>query len=94
MCGVYDLRMPLNNPHIWRRGFVRFTTWIATAFFSIIFAYIIATWISTSIGELIGKFSFGILLAARIFVSMFIGAFPAIERCDNFEADYASQSDS
>jgi hypothetical protein len=50
-------------------------------------------WISTSIGEFTGKFSFGVLLVTRMFTSMFIGAFPAIKRCDKFEAKYASQSD-
>ncbi len=93
MCGVYELRMPHNNPPIWRSGFVRVSTWIATTFFSIIFAYIIAMWISTSIGELIGKISFGVLLVARIFASMFIGAFNATKRCDEFEAEYLNQSD-
>jgi hypothetical protein len=94
MCMVYELRMPFNNPLIWRHSrFVRVSTWIATAFFSIVFAYIIAMWISTSIGEFTGKFSFGVLLVTRMFASMFIGAFPAIKRCDKFEAKYASQSD-
>ncbi len=93
MCGIYEARMPFNNPPMWHNGFVRISTWIATAFFSIVFAFIIAMWISTSIGEFIGKFSFGVLLITRWYVSMFIGAFPAVKKCDEFEAKYVSQAE-
>ena len=93
MCMVYELRMPFNNPLIWRHSsFVRISTWIATAFFSIVFAFIIAMWISSSIGEFTGKFSFGVLLVIRMFTSMFIGAFPAVRKCDEFEAKYVNES--
>ncbi len=93
MCGIYEARMPFNNPPMWHNGFVRISTWLATAFFSIVFAFVIATWISISIGEFTGKFSFGVLLLMRWYVSMFIGAFPAVKRCDEFEAKYVNNSD-
>ena len=91
MCGIYEVRMPFNVPSAWHKGFVRISTWVLTAFFSIVFAYIISDWIFVSIGEFIGKFLFGVLLAARWFVSMLFGAFPAIKKSDAFEAEYANK---
>jgi undecaprenyl pyrophosphate phosphatase UppP len=57
-------------------------SWIATTAFSIIIAFIIATWIVNEISDFFGRFSFGIFLLLRWYISMFIGALPATSEAE------------
>ena len=80
-CEVYELAAPSKCPKIWMNKTVRVLTWIVTAILSLIFAIEVSRWVRTNVGELIGNFSFGALLAARWIASMMIGSFPANEKC-------------
>jgi hypothetical protein len=92
MCGVYELKMPHNNPPIWRNPFVRIFTWIISTSLSIIFATILAMWISVEVNDWLGKFSFGVLLLIRWVTSLFFGAYPAYKRCEEFQKTYGKGS--
>jgi hypothetical protein len=91
MCGIYEAKMPYNVPSAWHNNFIRIGSWIFVAVLSLIFALIISVWIKNSIGEFIGKFSFGVLLVTRWFFSMFIGGFPAVKKVDEFERKYMDE---
>ena len=78
-CTVYEVKLPYNCPRHWHNPLVRLSTWFITAILSIIFAYIFSSWIISNVGDLIGKFSFGILLVARWFASSIFGATPAFK---------------
>jgi len=78
-CIVYETHnAPELGPRAWYTAGIRQITWLITTIFSIAFAFIVATWLSINVGEFIGKFSFGVLLVLRWFISMVIGAWPAI----------------
>jgi hypothetical protein len=90
-CIVYEAQnAAMLGPRAWYITGVRQITWLITTIFSIVFAFIVATWIGNNIGEFIGKFSFGVLLVFRWFISMAFGAWPAInhlEKVMNSTAD-------
>lgn len=80
--GVYELALESNCPKIWKYKTIKIATWIVTALLSLIFAIVMAKWISLNVGDFIGRFSFGAILAARWIASMLIGLFPANTKCD------------
>ena len=73
-CIFWELMDPYNCPRLWRTSASSIVlTWIATAVFSTIFAFIIATWIVNEVSDFVGRFSFGVLLVARWYISQLIG---------------------
>ena len=84
MCGVYEIHMPFNCPSIWRNKFFRITTWLISTILSLVFALLLSKWVIEIVNEWVGKFSFGVFLYTRWLVSGFIGAYPAMRRCQQF----------
>ena len=68
-CNFWEHYAPYNVPSIWHNSTVRFGTWCISAVLSIAFASAFALLISNWMGEMIGKFSFGGLLATRWMIS-------------------------
>lgn len=81
-CVIYEVRLPYNLPRYWSYSYIRILTWLITAALSIIYSFLIASWVIENIGELIGKFSFGVLLLIRWITSNFFGARKAMAVCD------------
>ena len=77
-CIVYESNHAAElGPRAWYFTGVKQTTWLITTIFSIFFAFQIATWVGDNFDEFIGKFSFGVSLMIRWFISMVLGAWPA-----------------
>jgi len=89
MCGAYELQMPFNCPRIWHHTWIKVVTWLLSTSLSIIFAFILSTWIVTEVNEWFGKFTFGVFLYLRWLVSAFIGGYPAIKRSEEFALNNA-----
>ena len=82
-CGFWELHAPYNLPSLWYSPAVRIGTWFISAVLSMIFAAAFALLISSAMGETIGKFSFGGLLAIRWMISGMAaasGAEPVLRR--------------
>lgn len=92
MCTVYELKMPFNNPPIWRKTSVRVVTWLMSTSLSLIFATILSLWVTAALNDWVGKFSFGVFLYIRWLTSAFFGAYPAIKRCEEFDNEYAAEN--
>lgn len=71
-CTFMEVKAPWNIPFIWRRSAFRIISWVFVAGSSIWGAFIVAGIIMAS-NDFIGKFSFGILLLMRWYVSAQIG---------------------
>lgn len=84
MCGVYEMHMPFNCPPVWRNTFFRLITWLVSTILSLVFALLLSMWVIEVVNEWVGKFSFGVFLYTRWLVSGFIGAYPAMRRCQQF----------
>jgi len=54
-----------NVPLGWRTPWIRAGTWIIVTGLSLYFALVISTLVQIKIGDLVGKFSFGVFLALR-----------------------------
>ena len=68
-CVIWETKAPHNLPSAWHNPAVRIGTWIAVTICSLVFATAIATVISKEINTLLGKFLWGVLLAARYYAS-------------------------
>ena len=84
MCCAYELQMPFECPRIWNHTWIKIATWLLSTSLSVIFAFILSTWIVTEVNEWLGKFTFGVFLYLRWLVSAFIGGYPAIKRSEEF----------
>ena len=93
MCIVYSAEMSYNTPRLWNSRLARITTWLITATLSIFFGLVIATWIQINIGDFVGKFSFGVLLALRWLLSSIIGGVPAHKKVKEVQNNYLASED-
>lgn len=86
-CLTIEAKDPGNIPPIWRSSVVRAISWIIVAVTSTWFAFVCATLIRVIINDLLGKFSFGVLLVLRWAISAMIGSFKADKSLSDFEAE-------
>lgn len=76
-CAVYEVHWSYNCPSAWRSSMVKMGTWIIVALFALAGSFILSTWIVDNIGDLIGRFSFGVLLVVRWTLSFLFGSISA-----------------
>lgn len=70
-CMIWEKELPENLPNGWRKTELRIGTWIIVTGCSLYSAYVISLLIGTKTTEMIGKFSFGVILMLRILASHF-----------------------
>ncbi len=91
-CAIYEIHLPYNCPSAWMNPAVRIVTWMITATLAVISAYVFADLIRDNIGDFVGKFSFGVILVTRWFLSSAFGGMPAYSKSQEIMSQYTSNS--
>ncbi|NQV93806.1 MAG: sel1 repeat family protein [Sphingomonadales bacterium] len=78
VCLYYEMTEPHQMPSLWSSSAVQVGTFILTAGFSLVFAFIAAGWVSESYGDALGAFSFGVFLVLQWVARSIASAFYVI----------------
>lgn len=72
--GLIEAKEPYGVARAWASPIIRISSWIVVAMLSIWSCMIFSSSLQQVLGELIGQFMFGILIAMRWIISMGLGA--------------------